>query len=99
MNVFARLGCDVWTMDHENYGRSSRTEGNSDIASGVEDLIAATELVIGETGRERMPFMGESSGALRAAAFDGPARAGRSPRAERLHLYRPQLADAHETGR
>jgi len=69
MNVFARLGFDVWTMDHENYGRSSRTEGNSDIASGVEDLIAATELVIGETGRERMHFMGESSGALRAAAF------------------------------
>jgi pimeloyl-ACP methyl ester carboxylesterase len=69
MNVFARLGFDVWTMDHENYGRSSRTDGNSDIASGVADLIAATELVIGETGRERMHFMGESSGALRAAAF------------------------------
>src|SRR5438270_13825959 len=69
MNVFARLGYDVWTMDHENYGRSSRTEGNSDIASGVEDLIAATELVIGETGQQRLHFMGESSGALRAAAF------------------------------
>src|SRR5712671_6669000 len=26
MNVFARLGYDVWTMDHENYGRSSRTD-------------------------------------------------------------------------
>jgi alpha-beta hydrolase superfamily lysophospholipase len=34
MNVFADLGFDVWTMDHENYGRSSRTSGNSDIASG-----------------------------------------------------------------
>ena len=50
MNVFAELGYDVWTMDHENYGRSSRTEGNSDIASGVEDLIAASELVMRETG-------------------------------------------------
>ena len=69
MNVFAGLGYDVWTMDHENYGRSSRTSGNSDIASGVEDLIAATELVIRETGQPRMHFMGESSGALRAAAF------------------------------
>jgi alpha-beta hydrolase superfamily lysophospholipase len=69
MNVFASLGFDVWTMDHENYGRSSRTSGNSDIASGVTDLIAATELVIRETGRPRMHFMGESSGALRAAAF------------------------------
>ncbi len=67
MNAFARLGLDVWTMDHENYGRSS--PGNSDIASGVADLIAATELVTRETGRQRMHFMGESSGALRAAAF------------------------------
>jgi alpha-beta hydrolase superfamily lysophospholipase len=69
MNVFAELGFDVWTMDHENYGRSSRTSGNSDIASGVADLVAATELVIRETGQKRLHFMGESSGALRAAAF------------------------------
>jgi len=69
MIVFAGLGFDVWTMDHENYGRSSRTSGNSDIASGVADLVAATELVIRETGQMRMHFMGESSGALRAAAF------------------------------
>jgi pimeloyl-ACP methyl ester carboxylesterase len=79
MNVFAGLGYDVWTMDHENYGRSSRTEGNSDIASGVADLIAATELVIRETGQERLHFIGESSGALRAAAFAmaRPERVGR----------------------
>jgi len=79
MNVFAGLGYDVWTMDHENYGRSSRTEGNSDIASGVADLVAATELVIRETGQERLHFMGESSGALRAAAFAmvRPERVGR----------------------
>ncbi|HEY1300694.1 MAG TPA: alpha/beta fold hydrolase [Stellaceae bacterium] len=79
MNVFAGMGFDVWTMDHENYGRSSRTEGNSDIASGVEDLVAATELVIGETGERRLHFMGESSGALRAAAFAmaRPERVGR----------------------
>src|SRR5689334_2379237 len=79
MNVFARLGYDVWTIDHENYGRSSRTDGNSDVASGVADLIAATELVIRETGQERLHFMGESSGALRAAAFASarPERVGR----------------------
>jgi alpha-beta hydrolase superfamily lysophospholipase len=79
MNVFAELGFDVWTMDHENYGRSSRTSGNSDIASGVADLVAATELVIRETGQKRMHFMGESSGALRAAAFAmvRPERVGR----------------------
>src|SRR5712671_1243898 len=69
MNVFADLGFDVWTMDHENYGRSSRTSGNSDIASGVADLIAAGELVLRETGQKRMHLMGESSGALRASVF------------------------------
>lgn len=69
MNVFARHGFDVWTVDHEGYGRSSRTEGNSDIASGVEDLKAATEVVARETGRARFHFYGTSSGALRAGAF------------------------------
>jgi alpha-beta hydrolase superfamily lysophospholipase len=69
MNVFASYGFDVWTMDHENYGRSSRTDGNSDIASGAEDLKAGSELVVRETGRQRLSFLGESSGALRAALF------------------------------
>ena len=69
MNVFARFGFDVWTMDHEGYGRSTRTEGNSDVASGVEDLKAAMEVVQRETKQSRINFFGESSGALRAAAF------------------------------
>jgi alpha-beta hydrolase superfamily lysophospholipase len=69
MNVFARAGFDVWTMDHEGYGRSSRTDGNSDIASGVDDLTAASIVVARETGQTRFHFLGESSGALRAGAF------------------------------
>jgi pimeloyl-ACP methyl ester carboxylesterase len=69
MNVFARQGYDVWTMDCENYGRSSRTESNSDIKSGVEDLKAASAVVTQATGQSRFHLLGESSGALRAAAF------------------------------
>ena len=69
MNTFAQFGFDVWTMDHENYGRSGRTDGNSDIASGVEDLKAAVDLVVKETGREKIHFFGESSGGLRAGAY------------------------------
>ena len=69
MNTFARWGFDVWAMDHENYGRSSRTSGNSDIASGVEDLKAAVEVVVRETERQKLHFMGESSGAIRAGAY------------------------------
>ena len=69
MDKFAGYGFDVWTMDFEGYGRSDRTEGNSDIASGVEDLKVAVEVVARETGQERFHFFGESSGALRAGAF------------------------------
>jgi alpha-beta hydrolase superfamily lysophospholipase len=69
MNVFARAGFDVWTMDHEGYGKSSRTDGNSDIASGVADLTAAVAVIAHETGQARCHFIGESSGALRAGAF------------------------------
>jgi alpha-beta hydrolase superfamily lysophospholipase len=79
MNVFARYGFDVWTMDHEGYGKSARTDGNSDVASGVEDLKAAVAVIAHETGQTRCHFLGESSGALRAAAFAAaePDRAGR----------------------
>jgi pimeloyl-ACP methyl ester carboxylesterase len=69
MNEFARRGFDCWTMDHENYGKSGRTSGNSDIASGVEDLKAAAEVVTRETGQKKFHFVGESSGALRAGAY------------------------------
>ena len=69
MNEFARYGFDCWTMDHENYGKSGRTSGNADIASGVEDLKAAAEIVTRETGRQKFHFLGESSGALRAGAY------------------------------
>jgi pimeloyl-ACP methyl ester carboxylesterase len=69
MNTFAGFGFDVWTMDFEGYGRSSRTEGNSNVADGVEDLKAAVKVVAHETGQERIHVFGESSGALRAGAF------------------------------
>ncbi len=79
MDEFARSGFDCWTMDHENYGKSGRTSGNSDIASGVEDLKAAVEVVSRETGRTKYHFLGESSGALRAGAYAmvAPERADR----------------------
>jgi len=69
MNEFARHGFDCWTMDHENYGKSGRTSGNADIASGVEDLKTAAEVITRETGQRKFHFVGESSGALRAGAY------------------------------
>lgn len=69
MEHFARLGYDVWTMDHEGYGHSDRTKGLSDIHSGVEDLAAAMAVVKKVTGQSKAAFFGQSSGALRAARF------------------------------
>src|SRR5262245_58884378 len=69
MNVFARYGYDVWTMDHDGYGHSGSSGNNSDIASSVEDLKAAIPVVARETGHAKMHFYGTSSGAIRAAAF------------------------------
>jgi len=69
MDAFARNGFDVWTMDHEGYGRSSRSAGNSDIKSGVEDLKLAAEVVKRETGQSKTHFFGTSSGAIRAGAY------------------------------
>ncbi|HZZ14523.1 MAG TPA: alpha/beta fold hydrolase [Candidatus Sulfotelmatobacter sp.] len=69
MDKFAEYGFDVWTMDFEGYGKSSIGPGNSDIASGVEDLKLAAEVVARETGQTRFHIYGESSGALRAGAF------------------------------
>jgi pimeloyl-ACP methyl ester carboxylesterase len=69
MDVFAGYGFDVWTMDHEGYGRSGSGDGNSDIASGVADLEAASEVIARETGETACALYGQSSGAIRAAAF------------------------------
>src|SRR3981189_1748552 len=79
MNVFARYGYDVWTLDHDGYGYSGSSGNNSDIASSVEDLKAAIPVVAQETGQTRMNCYGTSSGAIRAAAFAQvePARVDR----------------------
>ena len=69
MDRFARYGYDVWTMDHEGYGHSDKTAGNSDIQSGVDDLAAAMKVIQKETGSAKLAFFGQSSGALRAARF------------------------------
>ena len=56
MDHFAGLGFDVWTMDHEGYGRSSRTESHAGIMAGVEDLKAALPVVERATGQRSVAF-------------------------------------------
>ena len=69
MNVFAGYGFDVWTMDHDGYGRSGSSGNSSDIASGVADLKAAIPVVMRETGQQKLHMYGTSSGAIRAGAY------------------------------
>jgi len=69
MNVLAGYGFDVWTMDHDGYGRSGSSGNNSDIASSVLDLKAAIPVVERETGQRKFHFYGTSSGGIRAAAY------------------------------
>ena len=70
MDFYAGMGFDVWTMDHEGYGRSlpRDTDNNSDVACSVEDMRLTIPLVVAETGRDKMFVYGQSGGALRAAA-------------------------------
>jgi pimeloyl-ACP methyl ester carboxylesterase len=82
MDVCAEFGFDVWTMDHEGYGQSSRTKSFSDIPSGADDLAIAAKVIEEHTGLKRAAYYGQSSGSLRAALF-----AQRHPeRVERLVL-------------
>ncbi len=69
MQHFAELGYDVWTMDNEGYGFSSRTASNSGIQVGVEDLKVALPLIEKTTGQSAVMMFGESSGAIKAGAF------------------------------
>ena len=97
MEHFAGLGYDVWTMDHEGYGYSARTDSNSGILSGVEDLRAALPLVEKITRQATLAMFGESSGAIRAGAL-AVAEPGRISRLA-LHAFTYTGDDAPEIER
>jgi pimeloyl-ACP methyl ester carboxylesterase len=79
MDRMAGLGWDVWTMDHEGYGRSTHSGRHCGIMVGVEDLKAAMPVVEMATGRSSLMMYGQSSGAIRAGVFamHEPARVER----------------------
>ncbi len=70
MDYFASQGYDTWCVDMEGYGRSDKhRDQNSDIATGADDLSAATDYIEKTRGAGPLLVYGISSGALRAAAF------------------------------
>ncbi len=70
MDVFARWGYDVWMVDHEGYGRSSKDRPDPyGVAAGAEDLAAAAAFIRQARGADSLLLYGISSGALRAGLF------------------------------
>ncbi len=70
MDHFAGLGYDTWCVDMEGYGRSDKARDiNCDVATGADDLLAASEYIGRARGVARLHLYGISSGALRAALF------------------------------
>ena len=70
MDYFAARGYDVWSVDMEGYGRSTKTrDNNAPISYGADDCFAAATYIAGLRGRRPLLVYGISSGALRAALF------------------------------
>ena len=70
MDWFANRGFNAWCVDMEGYGRSDKQRDiNSDIATGADDLSAASAYILETRGCGPMLVYGISSGALRAASF------------------------------
>jgi pimeloyl-ACP methyl ester carboxylesterase len=70
MDWFARRGFVCWSVDLEGYGRSDKSRDiPCDIATGADDLEAATDYMQRTRGTGPVMAYGISSGALRAALF------------------------------
>lgn len=70
MDWFAARGFDTWCVDLEGYGRSDKHRDiNCDVATGADDLDAASAYIMKTRGVPSLHVYGISSGALRAAIF------------------------------
>ena len=85
----AREGYAVWRIDIAGYGRSEEvTDGFlPNTAYAAEDINAAVEWIVRETGQEKIDMLGWSWGTMTAGAF-----AGKHPEhLRKLVLYAPVL--------
>lgn len=70
MDYLAERDFDVWTVDHEGYGRSTKNRKvHAGIKRGAEDLLATAKYIRKTSGAKSFLMYGISSGALRAALF------------------------------
>ena len=70
MDYLAERGYDVWCVDCEGYGRSTKTRRVScGVERGARDLLAAANEIRRVSKASALHLYGISSGALRAALF------------------------------
>ncbi len=70
MDYLAERQYDVWCVDFEGYGRSTKSRNVvAGVERGVDDLLAASQLIRRTTQERSVLLYGISSGALRAALF------------------------------
>ena len=70
MDYLAERDYDVWCVDFEGYGRSTKTRNVvSGIERGADNLLSASQAIEKLTGANSFLLYGVSSGALRAALF------------------------------
>ena len=70
MDHLAERDYDVWCVDFEGYGRSTKTRNViSGIERGADNLLSASRAIEELTGANSFYLYGVSSGALRAALF------------------------------
>lgn len=69
--ALARSGYAVWSLDIAGYGRSGRVEDGfmPDIDYAAEDIRAAVELMVAETGCEKIDLLGWSWGTTTTSCF------------------------------
>jgi len=86
----AREGYGVWRIDLAGYGRSGKVEDGfmPDTAYAAGDIGAAVELIVWETGVEKVDVLGWSWGTMTAGKYAG----SRPEHLGRLVLYGPVLS-------
>jgi pimeloyl-ACP methyl ester carboxylesterase len=94
---FAREGYSVWLLDVTGYGRSQKVNGNGYMVSSdyaAEDIRAAAELIVKESGTDKLNVLGWSWGTVTSGRF-----AAKYPAlVDKLVLYAPILLGYGLTG-
>lgn len=94
VRLLARSGCGVWQLDISGFGRSEAVEDGFVVDSdyAAEDIHAAAETIIRETGQEKIDVLGWSWGTVTVSRF----AALHPEMIDQLVLYAPILCGIGE---